>query len=444
MPRRRCATGSHPSRIFRPVTEPASRTARWGLAWPSPAERPLVLWAAAYFFCLFASYSLVKPVREAFGIQRSADDLPWLITGTLVAVLLANPAFSALASRFPRRRFIPLAYHFFAACMLGFAALLRTAPERYTLGIGYAFYIWLSVFNLLAVSVFWSLMADVFSREQGKRLFPLIGVGGTLGGIAGPAAATWLATRVSPAAMILISAALLELTVLCVVALTRLSGLGSVNPPTPEPGPGVLDGMRAVARSPYLLLTCLHYFLYTLLSTFLYLEQQGIIRAALPSAAERTVMNARIDLWVNSLTVALQVLVAGRLVAWLGVGMSLALVHAVSFLGFAALAVAPRLGLSLLTAVVAFQVARRALNYAVSNPARQVLFTVLGPDEKYKSKAFIDTFIYRAGDLAGAWTPKPIGATGIPLPLAALPISAAGVAVALVLGRMLSRRRAPD
>ncbi|MEX2218609.1 MAG: hypothetical protein WD749_07585, partial [Phycisphaerales bacterium] len=141
--------------------------------------------AAGFFFLVLCGYGLLRPVREAMGIARSWDDLPWLMTGTMAAMLVANPVFSWAASRWPRRWFVPAMYVVVAASMAGFAAVLALGPAEWRVRTGHAFYIWLSVINLFMVSVFWSVMADVFSREQGERLFPAVGVGGTLGAIAG-------------------------------------------------------------------------------------------------------------------------------------------------------------------------------------------------------------------------------------------------------------------
>jgi AAA family ATP:ADP antiporter len=412
-------------------------------------EWPALLRSAAYFFFLLSSYYILRPIRETLGIDRGADDLPWLMTGTLLAMLAVNPAFAALVARLPRRTFIPWTYRFFALNLLAFYALLALGPAGARTALGYAFYIWVSVFNLFAVSVFWAVMADIWRPEQSKRLFGFIGVGGTLGAMAGAAATASLAGALGIFPLLLVSAALLELAVRCALPLLPRPGSpGWSGRQTPEPGPGVLRGMELVSRSPYLLTICLYLFLYTILSTFLYLEQGGIITATLPDRAARTALFARIDLWVNILTVLAQVFLTGRIVRGLGIGPVLALTPAITALGFAALWAAPRLGIPILSALVAFQVVRRGMHYAMSRPSREMLFTVLGQDERYKSKPFIDTFVYRAGDMAGAWSPRFIVATlgraGVAataaIPLVAVPISLIALGTGLALGRMQRRR----
>jgi ATP:ADP antiporter, AAA family len=328
-------------------------------------------------------------------------------------------------------------------------------------------------------------MADGFSTEQSKRLFGFIGVGGTLGAIAGGATTVALVEAVGPFGVLLVSAALLEVASQCVRRLVRIFGIApgaAVRPPagkcpnceydlsglvitpdtrcpecgkrvmlhtrTPEPGPGVLAGIHLITRSPYLLLICIYLFLYTTLSTFLYLQQARVVELAIPDREARTVLFAQIDMAVNVLTLLTQLFLTGRIIKGIGVGPTLAILPAVSIIGFAALWATPALGLPLLGTFVAFQIARRGLHYAVSRPTREILFTVLGQDEKYKSKPFIDTFVYRGGDLFGAWSPNAIIAAaarqGIAaisaIPMAAIPLAAISLGVGLVLGRMQRRK----
>lgn len=429
-------------------------------------ELGALLWSAAYFFFLLSSYYVLRPVRETMGIARGADDLPWLMAGTMAAMFLANPLFSWLVSRLPRRRFIPLVYRFCIANLLVFYLLMQVLPKGYITGLGYAFYIWVSVFNLFAVSVFWSFMADMFTTEQSKRLFAFIGVGGTLGAIVGAAATSTLVKHIGPVSMLLVSMVLLEVSVQCVRRLSRIFGLtdgGLHADPAPaaaagrrEPGPGVLKGVVLVARSPYLLLICAYLFMYTVLNTFLYMEQGRIVSAAVPKKADQTAVFAQIDLWANILTITAQLFLAGRIIRRLGVGLTLTLVPMVSAAGFAALwYTSGRAGegadaaalQSALSALMVFQISRRGVHYAVSNPTRQILFTGLGADVVYKSKPFIDTFIYRGGDLVGAFAPKKIvalaGKLGLTaaaaVPAAAIPIAGLSLAVGLALGRMHRR-----
>ncbi|HEX4845598.1 MAG TPA: hypothetical protein VFV26_05220 [Geothrix sp.] len=408
-------------------------------------EAPALLWSALYFFLLLFGFYLLRPVREAMGIARGADKLPWLMTGTLLAMALANPAFAALVSRLPRRRFIPRTYRFFALNMLAFFLAFRLLPNHGGAALGYAFYIWLSVFNLFVVSVFWGLMSDVWTEVQGKRLFGFIAMGGTLGAIAG-AAVTGVLTRgialgglvlkVEPLSLLLLSMLTLELAVQCVKRLAAIFHLGDVAHGEREPGPGLLEGLRLIATSRYLQLICAYMLLFTITSTFLYLEQGRIVAGAFRDTASRTAAFAQLDLWVNVLTLATQVFLTGRLITGLGISAVLAILPVLSLAGFGALWLWPTFGVMAL-----FQVLRRGLHYAVDRPAREILYIPLGPEERYKSKPFIDTFIYRGGDLLGVWAPAAFAALAIPLGAAAVACSGLWLGISRALGRRAGSRQ---
>jgi ATP:ADP antiporter, AAA family len=402
-------------------------------------EAPALMWSAGYFFLLLFGFYLLRPVREAIGIARGADKLPWLMTGTLLAMALANPAFAALVSRLPRRRFIPLAYRFFALNMLAFFLAFRALPHHGGAALGYAFYIWLSVFNLFVVSVFWGLMSDVWSEVQGKRLFGFIATGGTLGAIAGAALTGALTKgvmvgglrlRVDPLSLLLLSTLTLELAVQCVRRLATIFQLGDTAHGVREPGPGPLEGLRLIATSRYLQLICAYILLFTITSTFLYLQQGAIVERTFSGTAARTAAFARIDLWVNVLTLATQVFLTGRLLTGLGIPVVLAMLPVLTLGGFGALWLWPTFGVMAL-----FQVLRRGLHYAVDRPAREILYIPLGPEERYKSKPFIDTFIYRGGDLLGVWAPTAFAALAIPMGLAAVGCSGLWLGSGWALGR---------
>lgn len=396
-----------PIRLPRRIPGPLRR-----LVLLAPGEGAPVAWATAYFFFVLLSYYLLRPVREAFGIARGADALPWLMTGTLLAMLAVNPAFAALVARLPRRRFIPLAHRFFALNLVVFFLLFHLLPHR-GVALGYAFYIWLSVFNLFVVSLFWGLMTDLFQEEQAKRLFALIAVGGTLGAILGAGLTGLLSAgvqlggrlwKVPAPALLLVSAAMLEAAVQCMLVLARRFGLGDTAGAAREPGPGALAGLRLILGSRYLQLICAYMLLYTLTSTLLYLAQGGIVARTFASQGARTAAFASIDLWVNVLTLLTQLFVTSRLLTRFGIAAVLCALPVITAAGFGALALWPVFGV-----LVAFQVARRGLHYAVDRPAREVLYVPLGADERYKSKPFIDTFVYRAGDLFGVWLPSLLG-----------------------------------
>jgi len=410
-------------------------------------EGAALLWSMGYFFLLLFGFYLLRPVREAIGIARGADKLPWLMTGTLLAMVLVNPAFAALVSKLPRRRFIPWVYRFFALTMLAFFLAFRFLPHH-SPALGYAFYIWLSVFNLFVVSVFWGLMSDVWSEDQGKRLFGCIATGGTLGAIAGAAltgaltkgfAIGGLAVKVDPLSLLLLSMLTLELAVQCVKRLATLFQLGDVAHGAREPGPGPLEGLRLIATSRYLQLICAYMLLFTITSTFLYLQQGSIVERAFSGTAARTAAFARIDYWVNLLTLATQVFVTGRLITALGIPFVLAILPVLTLAGFGALWIWPTFGVMAL-----FQVLRRGLHYAVDRPARELLYIPLGPEERYKSKPFIDTFVYRGGDLLGVWAPTALAVLAIPVGLAAVGCSGLWIGSSLVLGSHVKAKATAD
>jgi len=410
-------------------------------------EGVALLWSMAYFFLLLFGLYLLRPVREAIGIARGADKLPWLMTGTLLAMVLVNPAFAALVSKLPRRRFIPWVYRFFALTMLAFFLAFHFLPHR-SPALGYAFYIWLSVFNLFVVSVFWGLMSDVWSEDQGKRLFGCIATGGTLGAIAGAAltgaitkgfAIGGLVVKVDPLSLLLLSMLTLELAVQCVNRLASIFHLGDVAHGAREPGPGPLEGLRLIVTSRYLQLICAYMLLFTITSTFLYLQQGSIVEQAFSGTAARTAAFARIDFWVNVLTLTTQVLLTGRIVTALGIPFVLAILPVLTLAGFGALWIWPTFGVMAL-----FQVLRRGLHYAVDRPARELLYIPLGPEERYKSKPFIDTFVYRGGDLLGVWAPTALAALAIPVGLAAVGCSGLWIGSSLVLGSHVKAKATAD
>jgi AAA family ATP:ADP antiporter len=415
-----------------------------------PGEGRAVGLAALYFFLVLSSYYLLRPVREAMGIARGADDLPWLITGTLVAMAGVNPLFSWLVSRTPRRRFVPLVYRFAGANLVVFFLLFEVVPAGARVWLGYAFYIWLSVFNLFVVSVFWGVLADLFGPERAKRLFGIAAVGGTLGAIVGASATAALSSgfsiggltvRAGAGSLMLISAAVLECAVWCVRALMSQFGLGGaegqlVPAGGREPGRGVLEGLRLVARSPYLQLIALYIFCYTVTSTFLYMEQGRIVKSAFASREAQTAAFAQVDLWTNVLTLAVQVLLTGRVIQWLGLRGTLMVLPVLTGAGFAVLYAEP-----VFATLAVFQVLRRGMHYAVDRPARETLYAVLNADAKYKSKPFIDTFVYRAGDLIGGWTPLLLGKLAVPVAVVGVPVALAWAAVGMAVGGK-SRRQA--
>ena len=402
-----------------------------------PDEVQALALSCLYFFCILSAYYVIRPIRDEMGVAGGVENLPWLFTGTLLGMVALNPPFAALVMRLPRRLFVSITYRFFMANLFIFYLLLQGTTGVQNIWVGRFFYIWTAIFNLFVVSVFWGFMADTFSSSQGRRLFGFIGAGGTLGGILGSGITAALAQKLGPFALLFVSIFLLEIGVQSMQGLSRLSESfrdrqGAISNAAPIGGK-VWSGLTHVWQSPYLLGICAYMLLFTVLSTFLYFAQADIIGRAFTNRAARTSLFAQIDLWVNVLTLVTQLFLTGRIVKALGVAFTLTLVPLLTVFGFATLGFVPALAV-----VVTFQVLRRAGNFAVARPAREILFTVIPREDKFKTKSFIDTFVYRLGDQAGAWTSGLMRFMGLSVAgtaLVALPISVIWMISGLWLGR---------
>ncbi len=391
-------------------------------------------------FIVLGSYYVLRPIRDEIGAAGSLENLSWMYTGTLVAMLVANTLFSGIVARMSRRRFIPIAYRFFIANLILFFLLMRTLPAAQQMWVGRAFFVWVSVFNLFVVTVFWAFMTDVFNTEQAKRLFGFISVGGTLGGIVGGLVTASLVHLIGTANLLLVSALLLEGGAWCVRFFpTEFKGehastIAEERETAERPiGGRIWAGFTHVLGSPYLLGICAFILLHAITSTLVYFQQADITGREFTDRAARTAFFAQLDIWVNVLTIVVQLFLTGRLLKWLGVGTTLAMLPLLSVAGFLAVGAMPTL-----TLLAIFQVSRRAANFALSRPAREVLFTVLRREDKYKAKSFIDTFVYRAGDQIGAWSYPlliwiGLGLTGISF--VAAPLAAGWCVLSLWLGR---------
>lgn len=377
-----------------------------------------ILAAAFYFFCVLTALMLLRPARDALGVQRGIDAIRWLFIGTAVVTFFVTPVFGFLVSRFRRLVFITLTYGFFALSLLLFYGLIVLTPEAVGQTSGQVFYVWFSVFNLFATMVFWALMADRFSLEQSKRLFGVIAVGGTLGAIVGPWLASVLAQPLGTPALLLVAAGLLLLAVGAAWVVARLQpplstavegGAPAVDERTVIGG-GAWGGVRAVFRSPYLLGISGYVLLMTVLGTFLYVTRLQMVAAAGQELDTRTTLFAQLDLITQVTTLVLQALVAGHLMKRLGVAAALALLPLLVALGFVGLAAVGSFAM-----LVLFEATFRAVQRAITRPGRETLFTVVSREKKYKSKAFTDTFVYRSGDVIGAWTESGLRALGLGL-----------------------------
>jgi len=379
-------------------------------------------WAFLYFFFLLCGYYILRPVRDEMAIEGGVQHLPWMFTGTFVTLLVVTPLFGYLSARVRRYRLLLTVYLFFGTNLIGFFVVMMShiTPE-WTARV---FFVWLSVFNLFVVSVFWSFMADLFTPEQGARLFAVIAAGGSTGAMTGPLLTAGLTFVIPVATLMLISAAFLVGCCICIHQLDRwarhhlTAPVGQQGEPI---GGSIWGGIRLALTSPYLMGICLYLFCLTTTATFLYLEQVRLIGTQIPSPESRTRLFAIVDLAVNVIAFITQAFVTGRMISALGLGSALVFLPIASVIGFSTVGLVP-----VLVVFILFTVVRRVGEYAISKPAREVLFTVVSREEKYKAKNFIDTAISRGGDAATGWivnAVKAFGATTTQLAWILVPIS---------------------
>jgi ATP:ADP antiporter, AAA family len=379
------------------------------LAAIAPEERPGVAWAFLYFFSVLCAYYTLRPLRDEMGIVGGIKNLPWQFTATFVVMLIAVPIYSAVVARFPRRRIIPVVYRFCELNLLIFLVADRLHVSD--VWVARVFFVWLSVFNLFVVSVFWSFMVDTFREGQGKRLFAPIAAGGSVGALVGPALTAGLVGPFGRAGLFVAAIVFLEAAVFCVSRLVRWAEsrrpgeVGLV--PGQAVGGGAFAGFGLALRSPYLLAIMGMLLGYTVTSTVIYADQAAIVGAAVADSTARTVLFARIDFWVSVVALIAQLGVTSWVLAVIGLAATLCVLPLLTAGGFVALAAYPGLA-----ALVALQIARRGLQYGLERPSREVLFTVVDGETKYKAKAFIDTVVFRGGDAAAIWSYGALTAAG--------------------------------
>lgn len=411
-------------------------------------EWPAFIWSFAYFFFLLCAYYVLRPVRDEMGIQGGLKNLPWLFSGTFAGMLVITPLYGWIASRWPRRTFLPAVYVFFIANLLLFYAAMQT-PAMGSFSLSAGFFIWISVFNYFVVSVFWSFMTDVFDNIAAKRLFGAIAAGGSIGAMAGPTITAALVKQIGIPNLLLISAALLGCAVVCIVglgrwahrrALARAHETREVLADEEKAlGGGVLDGIRLAFASPYLLSICGYILLLQGVGTFFYMEQVQVMADNMPSSADRTQLFAQLDLAVNAITVVTQFFLTGAMLKRLGLVFCLLLlpVLAVFTLGFTAL-------MPTLLVISVSSVLRRACEFAVGKPAREILFTVVSRQERYKAKNIIDTVVSRGSDVISTWSHaglRGLGMSTSQLAFAVIPLCFVMMGVGAYLGREQERRR---
>ena len=410
------------------MTEATATTGRFGRFRDALGESPPLLWSFLYFFCLLCGYYVLRPVREAMGASNdvatvfppamieffTARGIPLkdltlqiLFTCTFLIMLVLQPVYGWLVSRYPRRVFLPVVYGFFIATLLGFYVMFDSGVP----GRGMAFFLWITVFNLFAVAVFWSFMADVYDNVDAKRYYGYIGAAGTIGAIIGPMLTRALVERVGIANLMLVSAGFL---LLCIVCILRLRGyavrretqrkLASGEVPM---GGTIWAGLKLVVKEPLLRWMAVLTLFGVGVGTLLYNEQAAIVRQFYPNPEQATAYYANIDLAVNALTLFVQVFVTRALLSRFGIGPALLIPAGAIILGYAALAASP---LPLLVAVV--QVMTRAGEFSLAKPARETIYTRVPREWRYKAGAAIDTVIYRGGDLTFVWVHKFLAAFG--------------------------------
>jgi ATP:ADP antiporter, AAA family len=418
-----------------------------------------IAWSWLYFFSLLAGTFVLRPLRDSMGLNGGADKYPWLFTGTLIAMVVVSPPFALLVTKLPRKRFIPIVYRVSMACLLVFWLALTFMPQSLNLAAAYTFFVWFSVFNLFVVSVFRGFMADIWRLDQAKRLFGFIGVGGTVGALAGSKMASLLAKPIGSVNLIFLSIVLLEVAVFSVrrlVAIHRIDAAApgeGARPPAALSTSDIWRGLQLIISQSYLRWIASYTFMYGLVGTFLYYQQGKLVDLTIHDRDLRTQYFANIEFWVQLGTVLIQFLLTARLIRWFGITFALISQPAIAVLGWIALALAMTYGSWLgthgftvgqlapqLAVLAGVQIVLRISNFATAQPAREALYTVVEREVKYKSKSFVDTFIYRLGDCLGAWAFMGIQALGAGLTaIAVLTIPIAGVWV--FVGRTLGRKQ---
>ena len=427
-------------------------------------ELRLALLAALFYFCVLSGYFFLRPVRDAMGVERGMDELRWLFAVTSIVSLIVVLLFGGAVARMDRRRFIPIGYGFVVVCLLGFATLLTVdiqsgggligadADTGLARGVAYTYYVWLSVINLFINTLFWAFMTDIFNVDQGKRMFAFIGIGGTLGALVSSGATTLISGLTDSAylrpGVMLAGAALFVIAIMVMLKLDREAVRSSHSHLGKAParqtalageqiGGKFWDGMTAIARSPYLMGIALFIMFMAISNTLIYFTQANIILNEGDRFSQLLRGFAFFDWLTQAATLITQIFITTRIIRRLGVGWTLAILPLVTLAGFAVLAIWPLYGV-----MAVFQAVHRATRYAISRPARETLFIVVPPSERYKAKPLIDVFLYRGGDLAGAGIDavlRGLGSLGL-MAASTVPFAAVWCALSLSLGRAQSRR----
>lgn len=390
-------------------------------------EGAAFVWSFLYFFSILTAYFILRPIRDAMGIASGVGFLPWLFTGTFFVMLGVMPVYGALVSRFPRHKFIPYVYIFFILNILSFWYFFANNIRMDV--VAQIFFIWLSVFNVFVVSIFWSFMVDIYKSGDSKMLFGMIASGGTIGGIVGPSIVTFLTDAVGTESLLLISAGVLVFSVFCVLKLVglRKENLAGTQADSEKAiGGGMLSGITEILKSRYLMGVTTMVFILSLTGTIAYFQQGDLIYNAYSDTDERVRIFGMIDLYVSIGAFIFQVFIAGPVLSNYGVKAGIIILPIVTLAGFALLAISPAIG-----TFIIFQTLRRASEYGMFVPSRENMFSVVTREQKYKSKNFIDTVVFRGGDVANGWFYNLLN-SGMGLSLGK--IAAIGVPIAAVWG----------
>ncbi len=416
--------------------------------WQALSDSPALWWSFLYFFCLLSGYYVLRPVREAMaassdlqtifppsliawfdahGLPLKDFTLQFLFSCVFLIMLVMQPLYGWVVSRFPRRVFLPVVYGFFIATLLGFYVMFDSGVP----GRGMAFFFWITVFNLFAVAVFWSFMADVFSNAQARAYYGYIGAAGTVGAFLGPIITSSLVQRVGIANLMLVSAGFLMACVVCIWrlrhwAVVREQQMQLADGEQPMGG-SVIDGLKLIVREPLLRWLALMVVFGVGVGTLLYNEQASIVRRMITDPAASTAFFSRIDLAVNALTLVIQLGLTRWLLSRFGIAPALLIPGIAIIIGFSVLAASP---LPLMVAVV--QVMTRASEFSLGKPARETIYTRVDRQWRYKAGAAIDTVVYRGADLTFAWVHKGLSLLGSHLVF----IGGAAVAVMMTLAAL--------
>jgi AAA family ATP:ADP antiporter len=413
------------------------------------AEIGPVLIAALFFFFVLTALMLLRPARDALGLAHGIENVRSLIIVTAVVTLAVNPLFGWVVSRLRRLHVIGATYGFILLTLVGFWCLMRFTPSAVSQASSQVFYIWFNVFNLFVTMVFWAVLADRFSSDQGQRFFSLIAIGGTLGAIFGPWLTSQLAEALGTSSLLMLAGGFLLLGMLAAWLLLRTApdrstetraAPSTLTSDSERIGGSAWAGIGSLVRSPYLLGVAGYVTLTAVMSTFVYFTRLEMVAAIADDLDTRAAILGKIDMWTHVAVLALQLTLAGRIIKRFGLGVTLAILPVTASFGFMGLAIyGAFLGLVLL------EVGTRAVQRGMTQPAREALFTVVGREEKYKAKALIDTFVYRSGDVVGAQAAGALGRLGLAmggLVSVVVPLAMVWVVLALWLGRAQFRRSA--